>query len=195
MTKLVKALNSNKLIRVIGIDDAPFSQEKNSEVNIVGTICSGTRIEGLLCGSATKDGIDATDNIISMIKNSKFISQLHVVILDGIAIGGFNIIDLKLLSDTLDLPCVAVMRKYPDLNKIDKALRYFEDYQKRKEMMNNAGKIFDQQGFVFQVVGESPENIGLTLNKITDNGKVPEALRMSHLIGSAIKTGQSSKRA
>jgi len=33
------------------------------------------------------------------------------------------------------------------------------------------------------------------LNQVTDTGNVPEALRIAHLIGSAIKTGESSNRA
>ncbi|MCK5902663.1 MAG: hypothetical protein KAG28_05885 [Cocleimonas sp.] len=34
-----------------------------------------------------------------------------------------------------------------------------------------------------------------TLQNVTDTGKVPEALRLAHLIGSAMKTGESSQRA
>ena len=36
---------------------------------------------------------------------------------------------------------------------------------------------------------------GQVLTRLTDTGHVPEALRLAHLIGSAIMTGQSSNRA
>lgn len=45
---------------------------------------------------------------------------------------------------------------------------------------------FDEDSFDFAL---------RVLNRVTDTGKVPEALRLAHLIGSAVKTGQSSKRA
>jgi len=46
-----------------------------------------------------------------------------------------------------------------------------------------------------QAKGCTPEAAARLLQKVTENGNVPEALRIAHLIGSAVKTGQSGKRA
>lgn len=45
------------------------------------------------------------------------------------------------------------------------------------------------------VKGCTPDEAARLLQTVTENGNVPEALRIAHLIGSAVKTGQSGKRA
>lgn len=195
MNRLKDILDKGKKLRVIGFDDAPFSRERGSPVNIAGIICSDTRFEGMLWGNIIKDGLDSTQKLIELVKESKFYSQLHVVLIDGIAFGGFNILDLPRISSCLELPCIAVMRKRPDLKSIDHALRNFEDYKTRTELIEKAGLIWEINGFVFQVANIEAEIAAEILERLTDTGKVPEALRLAHLIGSAIKTGESSNRA
>ena len=195
MRSLDDLLRLNKSIRVIGFDDAPFARERGSLVNISGIICSNAQFEGMLWGETTKDGVDATETLAVMLLNSKFYAQVHVVLTDGIAVGGFNMIDLPKLAELLQRPCIAVMRKMPDLVAIDHALQNFDDYAERKACMERAGEIYQASPFVYQTAGCSPETAASLLSQLTINGNVPEALRIAHLIGSAIKTGQSSQRA
>ncbi len=198
MRLLKNAVEKNKRLRVLGIDDAPFQARTKGKVNIVGVVCSDTRFEGMLWNEADIDGADATQVIVEMIKNSKFEDQLHLVLFDGIAVGGFNIIDINHVYDVLGLPCIAVMRKEPDLEAIDNALKKFDDYERRAALIKKAGKILVGENFVFQLAGFDEDSFEIAvkiLNRLTDQGKVPEALRLAHLIGSAVKTGESSKRA
>ena len=193
--KVIKAVEKGKKIRVLGFDDAPFDRQRGSIVNVSGVLCSNTRFEGMLWTEVTKDGNDATETLIEVIKNCKFYEQLHAVLLDGIAFGGFNIIDLPSLADAINLPCIAVMRKHPDLAAIDNALKNFDDCQSRAALILRAGDIYQQDNFVFQCANISADIAFKVLQASTDTGNVPEALRLSHLIGSAIKTGESSNRA
>lgn len=195
MKSLETLLRLNKQIRVIGFDDAPFKNLPHDYVNISGIVCSGTRFEGMLWGKITKDGLDATENLIQLLSTSKFIKQTHVILLDGIAFGGFNIIDLSQLSSTLKIPCIAVMRKLPDLTAIDNALKNLAHYEARKDLLLKAGTIYSHSVFHYQIAGCTPDIAAQVLAKLTDNGNVPEALRLAHLIGSAVMTGQSSNRA
>ena len=81
-------------IRILGIDDSALLDEK---VMIVGVVFrGGDWIDGVLRSDITRDGLDATDVICSMIKESKHYGQLRVLMLDGITYGGFNIIDIIL---------------------------------------------------------------------------------------------------
>lgn len=192
---LDELLRLKKTIRVIGFDDAPFQKEAGSPVRIAGVVCSDTRFEGMLWGEVTKDGTDATEVLVKLLQDSKFYEQVNIVLIDGIAVGGFNIIDLPGLSDELNRPCLAVMRKYPDLQAVNKALMNFSDYQQRKQLLDNAGKIYSHHNFYYQVSGCDPYTAANVLELITDRGHVPEALRLAHLIGAAIMTGQSSNRA
>ena len=195
MKKTLKALQQNKSLRVVGFDDAPFDKSRGSSVNIAGVVCANTRFEGMLWGEVEKDGMDATDHLIEIVTKSKFHLQLHALLLDGIAFGGFNIVDLPRLSASLSLPCIAVMRTAPDISAVFKALDNFNNADERKRLIEQAGEVFEREGFVFQAQGIDSEQATKVLHKITDTGHVPEPLRLAHLIGAAVKTGQSSRRA
>ncbi len=192
---LEKLLQLNRTIRVIGFDDAPFEKRRGACVNIAGVVCAGTRFEGMVWGTVHKDGDDATDVLSQLLLQSKFYEQVHLVLIDGLAVGGFNLIDLPELAQRLERPCVCVMRKPPNMVAIQQALDNLPDTAKRLELIRKAGPIHTQKPFYFQTQGANPETIGKVLQRLTVEGYVPEALRLAHLIGSAIMTGQSGNRA
>lgn len=192
MTKSLEYLLKNdRTIRVIGFDDAPFQRGSGEKVAIAGIICGLTRFEGMLWGEIDPDGWNATEVIYQLLANSKFLPQLHLVLLDGIGFGGFNMIDLPQLHQRLNLPCVSVMRKFPDLVAMKEAMSRLPEVETRWEIVQRAGQIYQKPPFVFQVCGEQPEIIAATLSRLSDRGNVPEALRLAHLIGSAVIKGES----
>ncbi len=48
---------------------------------------------------------------------------------------------------------------------------------------------------VFQVCDENPDVVASALQRLTDCGKVPEALRLAHLISAAVIKGESGSSA
>lgn len=197
MKSLETLLRRGKTIRVLGVDDAPFEPRRGARANFSGILCADTRFEGMLWGEIEVDGLDATEVLIETILGSKFHEQMHLFLMDGLAMGGFNLVNLPELCARLERPCVAVMRRLPDMERIDAALRNFKDHAHRMQLIEAAGEIHDaHEPFVFQCVGEEePEVVARVLARLTCEGHVPEALRLAHLIGSAIKTGTSSNRA
>lgn len=193
--KLASLLKHRCIIRAIGFDDAPFKRKKGSHAFITGVVCAGTRFEGMVWGQVRQDGWNATDTICQLLIGRKFLPQLHLVLLDGIAFGGFNVIDLPQLSERLALPCVAVMRRQPSLADIEQAIRLLPQPEKRLRLLKRAGEIHVFPPFFFQVCGENPEVIAEVLQRLTDCGKVPEALRLAHLIGAAVIKGESGSSA
>jgi uncharacterized protein len=185
----------NRSLRAIGFDDAPFGQARGGTVPLVGAVCSGTRFEGMVFGRVRKDGWNATREIVRLLEGGKFLPQLHLVLLDGIAFGGFNVVDLEALALRLGRPCAAIMRRPPELTAIERALSRLPSLRRRLEWIRRAGPIHQRRGFVFQVRGGDPDDVADALARITDTGHVPEALRLAHLIGSAIVTGESGRRA
>ncbi len=103
--------------------------------------------------------------------------------------------DLPRLAAMLGRPCVAVMRRPPDLRALRLALQGLPRAPQRWARFERAGPIHQQGGFVFQVQGAEPDDVAAALGRLTDTGKVPEALRLAHLVGAAVVTGQSSRRA
>lgn len=157
--KLEELLRYRRTIRVIGFDDAPFVRSSGKPVNVAGVICANTRFEGMLWGEVEADGWDGTEQLCEKLTKSKFLPQLHLVLLDGICLGGFNVIDLPLLSATLNLPCVALMRRKPDLDRMKFALSRLPFPEKRWEILRRAGEIYEYPPFYFQVQGDNPDTI------------------------------------
>lgn len=188
-------IRQKRQIRAIGFDDAPFVRHQVKEVNISGVVCANTRFEGMVWGAVQPDGEDATEIICQLLIGKKFLPQLHLVLLDGIGFGGLNLVDLPLLAQRLQLPCVAVMRKLPNINKMKLAMSRLPNYQRRLLTLQKAGKIHAYSPFFFQVCGEQPRIIARALAQLTDRGKVPEALRLAHLVGAAVINGESSSQA
>jgi hypothetical protein len=197
MKPLEYLLSNNKNIRVIGFDDTPFDTLTTDAqmVNICGVVCNTTKFEGMLWSEVTKDGTDATSVVIDMLEKSKFNDQVHAVLFDGIAFGGFNILDITLISERLKRPCIAVMRNIPDFKRIGQAIDNVHSTEIRNALIEKAGMVYSLNTYHFQVKGCTPDTAALLLQRVTENGNVPEALRIAHLIGSAVKTGQSGKRA
>ena len=193
--ELAELIRQKRKIRAIGFDDAPFVRHQSKKVPLSGIVCAQTRFEGMVWGEIQPDGWDATEVICQLLIGSKFLPQLHLVLLDGIGFGGFNLVDLPTLAAKLQLPCVAVMRKPPNLTKMTEALSRLPDRDRRLQLLKKAGTIHHYPPFFFQVCGENPATIAQALEHLTDRGKVPEALRLAHLIGSAVINGESGSQA
>ncbi|MBL8604242.1 MAG: DUF99 family protein [Myxococcales bacterium] len=195
MKELAQKLSTGRTLRVLGVDDAPFAKRRGARVSVCGVVCAGHRFEGMLWAETRRDGWGATDALIAAVTASKFAPQLDLVLLDGIALGGFNVVDLPRLAEAVARPCVAVMRRAPSLDAVHAAMAKLPGYARRSAVMARAGEIYTLGGHVFQVQGGAPAVIAEALTVLTREGKVPEALRLAHLIGSAVKLGESRRRA
>jgi endonuclease V-like protein UPF0215 family len=184
----------DRTLRAIGFDDAPFRRGRG-DVGVAGVVCAGTRFEGLVWGRVRQDGWNATEALIDLLARSKFLPQLHLVLLDGISLGGFNVVDLPRLAAAVARPCLAVMRRPPDLAAVEAALRRLPRPAARLELLRRAGPVHRLGGFVFQARGAAPAEAAAALARVTDRGVVPEPLRLAHLVGAAFRTGESSRRA
>src|SRR5260370_19269747 len=102
-------------LRAIGFDDVPWRHRSSGAVGLVGVVCAGTRFEGMVYGSVRRDGWRATLAIERLLQKGKFLPQLHLVLLDGIAFGGFNLVDLPRLARALGRPRVAGVGQQPPL--------------------------------------------------------------------------------
>jgi len=192
---LPRLLRHGRRIRTLGIDDGPFTRGSRSPVLVVGAVYGGDRFEGLLSTRVRQDGHNATERLIQMIDGSKFQAQLHLVLLDGVTLGGFNVVDLPALAGAVGLPCLAVMRRPPRPGAIRAALRNLPRAREREERMARAGPVHRAGELCFQACGLDPGVAAEALARVTFSGHVPECLRAAHLIASGIVTGESGRRA
>ncbi len=183
-----------ELLRVIAIDDGSFKPRQKGKAILVAVLSRfDNRVEGILSTKVEVDGLDSTKKIIEMIKKSKFNQQANFLILDGVNFAGFNIVDLPLLSKKLGIPAIAIARKNPNFDKIEKALSNFRDKKKRTALIEKAGPVYKAKNVFFQVSGADQKTIKAVLTKTTRYGNLPEPLRLAHLIASGISRGQSTR--
>lgn len=188
-------LRRHRKIRTLGIDDGPFKRGARGQVLVVGAVYSAVSFEGLLSTRVRQDGFNATDCLIDMIRGSKFQPQVHVVMLDGITLGGFNVVDLPRLADEIGLPCLAIMRKRPDRRSIMNALSRVSRPRVREELMDRAGTVHRAGPLFFQSAGVQPVVARRVITASVYLGNMPECLRAAHLIARGIVDGQSGRRA
>ncbi|MBS3114543.1 DUF99 family protein [Candidatus Woesearchaeota archaeon] len=184
-----------KEIRVIGIDDAPFNKFNDSKVLVVGVVMrGGSWVDGILSTKVAVDGDDSTKKIIEMINKCKFKPQLQCIFLDGIAVGGFNVIDVKELSKKTKLPVMVIIRRQPDIENIKKTLIKIKKQQKIK-LIEKVGEVIKLDNIFVQLTGIDLEKARKILKIVCTRSLLPEPIRLAHLIASGIVVGESKGRA
>ena len=180
-----------KEIRVIGIDDSPFNKFTDKKVLVVGVVMrGGSWIDGILSTKVSVDGNDSTKKLISMINKCKFKPQLQCIFLDGIAVAGFNIIDVRELSKKTKLPVITIIRTKPNIPKIKSTLIKINQRQKIK-LIEKAGKVVKIDNIFAQLIGIDFEKARKILEIVCTRSFIPEPIRLAHLIASGVVTGES----
>jgi uncharacterized protein len=181
---------------VIGIDDAPFRREHRGDVRIVGTCFAGLRLEGVLSGRVRRDGANATRAIAALVRGSRFAAHAHALLLQGIAVAGFNVVDLAALHAALALPVLVVARRRPELAAIRAALLERVPGGRRKwQLIERAGPMEPLEGVFVQRAGLTSAEAATLLRASTSMGRIPEPLRVAHLIAGGVTDGHSRGRA
>lgn len=178
-------------VQILGIDDAPFKPGDKS-VKIVAVLTRGAKMmDGVFHSSIKKDGLDATESIVQLVKDIKR-ENARAIILDGVTFGGFNTVDIQRVYKETGIPTIAAMDKRPDHAKINAALKNLEDCELRKKMIEAAGPIREikvESGSVFiQKAGISDKDAEEIIKLATVNGLTPEPIRAAHMIAKGAYT-------
>jgi endonuclease V-like protein UPF0215 family len=193
---VVSVASSPALSHVVGFDDFPFTHGRRGDVSVVGTVFAGLRLEGVLRGAVRQDGANATRNLAALVRGSKFADRVQVILLQGIALGGFNAVDIHGLNATLGLPVLVVARRQPNLDAIRDALltRGVPGGARKWRLIEKAGPMEPAAGVFVQRAGLSLADAGALVSRLAVHGSIPEPLRVAHLIAGAMATGQSRGR-
>jgi len=170
-------------IEVIGFDDAPFNRT-DKECILIGTYMRGNKIiDGIYFRKFKKDGMDVTEKIIDIIKEKHY-KKIKAIFLSGITFGGFNIADLWEINRETKKPVIVVIDKYPNKEKMFLALKkYFDDADERIKLINSFPEPERMDNIYIQYVGTSRDFVENIIKKTKLKSKIPECLRISHLIG------------
>jgi uncharacterized protein len=186
-------------IRILGIDDAPFTfSEKYSTV--IGVVMRGGEyLECVLRSQVTIDGTEATEACTQMVLGSRHHTQLKAILVDGVCLGGFNVVDIEMLSESTNLPVITITRDKPDFIKIKKALqKHFVGWKDRWTIIHR-GKLqmipTKHNPIYCKYYGLSLGEVKEIINISTIRGVIPEPIRVAHLIASGITRGESYGKA
>ncbi|MBI2659112.1 DUF99 family protein [Candidatus Woesearchaeota archaeon] len=184
-----------KEIRVVGIDDSPFNKFKDKNILVVGVVMrGGSWVDGILSTKVGVDGDDATKKLIGMINKCKFKPQLQCIFLDGIAVAGFNVVDVQELSKKTKLPVIIIIRKWPNIENIKKTLVKINKKQKIK-LIEKAGNVIQIDDIFVQLTGIDLEEARKILKVVCTRSLIPEPIRLAHLIAQGVVFGESKGRA
>lgn len=184
-----------KEIRVIGFDDASFDKFNDKQTLLIGVVYRGGQfMDGVISSIIEVDGNNATSVMIQLVQSCKFQPQLRCILLDGIAVGGFNIIDTQQLAEQTGIPVLVVIRDYPNIPQIHAALKKL-GMEKKIILLGKAGPIEQIRKLYVQRINLSSEEAKEILEITCTHSHIPEPLRIAHLIGQGIMMGESRGRA
>jgi endonuclease V-like protein UPF0215 family len=177
------------------VDDAPFDKRQAGPVPIIGVAMEGHDvIESVALGEFPVDGDGATDYLASWIAGLRARPMLQAVILGGITIAGLGIIDVTALAERLVLAVLVVTRHNPARSELADALKA-AGLTERLTLLERIPRAYGAgEGLYLGHAGAARVEAERLLTATLGKARLPEPLRVAHLIGQAIVLRESRGR-
>ena len=178
-----------KGIRGLAIAES-FSQ--NSKKSVLSGIVMSTDlvIDGFVFGHSTVGGDDATDAILAMYEKLDR-QDVSFLLISGIVISLYNIIDMKRISEKIGLPVIGIT--YEESSGIEDAIKHhFPESYKSKlteySKLEPRKKITLHTSYNLYVRNEGCTVLEAKqlLDKITLQGSIPEPLKITQLLANTL---------
>lgn len=183
--------------RFLAVDDAPFGRG-DATVPIVGVVSKGASyVEGVLVSRAQVDGDDGTRAILKLVRRSRFRPLLRGLLLNGIFVGGFNLVDVERVHEATKLPVIALVRSAPRPARVRRAVQAaFDDWEPRWARIAELEPVRLPGVRLWATVrGVGLREAARIVSGLTVRGHVPEPLRLAHVIASGLVRGESRGKA
>jgi len=176
-------------IRVLGIDDSSFELE-DDRAFLTGVVYRGTEfIEDIQCIEVTVDGRDATVKVLKLFEKVSNHEQIKAILIDGISLGGFNIVDLDKIESETGKAVVAVTKNRPDRDDFRETMERTGNYDRNFEDLEEPVEISLEDGNCFiQFAGCTREEAEELIRKNLIHGQVPESIRIADMVGRALNS-------
>lgn len=174
-------------LRLAAVDDGPFTR-RHRYAPVVGVVVSlPATVEAVVTSRVRVDGRDATDRLVAMLRGLPQVEGVRALLFDGIAVGGFNVLDLARIHRALRRPVVSVTRRAPDYPAIERALRtFFPGDATRRWRLIRAQRLFpvptDGAPIWAAAVGCTRADAVALVHRAAAHGFWPEPLRLARLI-------------
>ena len=203
-------------IRTLGIDDSRFRFKEGKAYLVAVQMRGHDVVEATLTETIEVDGWDATDAVIRLVLQAPAFSKrayvsvegrrplplegkaeesrgLHAVLIDGLTVGGFNVVDAERVYEATRVPVIAVTTRNPDLGRIHRALEHnFEDWPERFKVFERNRVTSVRVGSYTlhgHIAGVHPTRAADILAAVTKPGhRVPEPIRVADSFASSMPT-------
>jgi hypothetical protein len=147
-------------------------------------------IDGFVFGKCTIEGDDATDAILEM--HSRLNREdISYIIISGLIISMYNIIDIKKIWEITKIPVISV--SYEESQGIEDSIRHHfpNSYEKKLEQYYKLGKrtaitLHTGHKLFFRHEGCASEDVIRFLDGLTLQGSIPEPVRVAQLLAKAL---------
>ena len=145
-------------------------------------------MDGLAIAHATVGGDDATNAVLRIYEQLDR-ADVNAIVLSGVAVSWFNIIDLAEVFDKIQKPLICVT--YEESIGLERFIsEHFPEPEKKLNLYKSLGpreRVKLKTGYeVFvRMLGCSAEDARILLNKFTQDGRVPEPVRVARLAARA----------
>lgn len=168
------------------------SFRQNSEKSILSGIVMRRDflIDGFVFGTTTLNGNDATDAILKMYDDLDR-PDISYVLISGLIISMYNVIDIKKIHESLQLPIIGVT--YNESQGLEDAIKHHfpEDYVskiKEYQKLGNREKIslHTSSDIFVRREGCTLHDAKYLLDELTLQGSIPEPLRVAQLLSKTL---------
>jgi uncharacterized protein len=172
---------------VLGVDDAPFDKRQSGPVPIIAVTMEGSDlIESIAIGEFPVDGVGATEYLADFIAGLRTRAMLQAVVLGGVTLAGLGIVDVSALADRLRLPVLVVTRHNPAGSDLADALRA-AGLPDRLSVLERIPRAFGvAEGLYLAHAGATRVEAERLVRATLGKSRLPEPLRVAHLIGQAL---------
>ena len=176
-------------IRGLAIAES-FSQTSKKSVLSGIVMSTDLVIDGFVFGHSTVGGDDATDTILSMYEKLDR-PDVSFLLISGIVISLYNIVDVKRISEKIGLPVIGVT--YEESSGIEDAIKHHfpESYESKLAEYSKLGtreKITLHTSYNLYIQNEGCTVLEATqlLDKMTLQGSIPEPLKIAQILANTL---------
>ena len=167
-----------------------FSQDSKKSVLSGIVMSTDLVIDGFVFGHSTVGGNDATDVILSMYERLGR-PDVSFLLISGIVISLYNIVDVKRISEKIGLPVIGVT--YKDSEGIEDAIKHHfpKSYESKLVEYSSLGErekitLHTSHDLYIRNEGCTITEATQLLNKLTLQGSFPEPLRIAQMLANTL---------
>ncbi len=195
---------------VMAFDDGPHHAEdlyhsnqspKNAKPKttaLIGVVCRGIQLLHVSESTIEVDGTDSTEKILQLILQNPFLPEIRLILIDSPTLGGFNPPNPFYLYEQTKIPLLLIPDRKPQSHI---AQVYRDIFPQRTDQIEFLQKLPPLSSFklsintdphitsdlYFHAIGIEISAIKEILRYLTHFSKIPEPLRIAHLIASRMR--------